>query len=188
MHASDRHAINCRVSHRVDVVCINRYFGWYQDNGRLDPLEYQLELDLQHVYEKFSKPVFMSEYGADTIAGFHANTPRAFSEEYQWDFLEAYSNAFDRLPFLVGEHVWNFADFDTKQAVMRVMGNRKGVFTRDRAPKSCARFLRQRWTSSGIGERPATAGQSPRYLKQNRQTAGRTENKDMIAGDKWIGM
>lgn len=187
VHASDRHAIDCRVSHLVDIVCINRYFGWYQDNGRLEPVEYQLELDLQHVYEKFGKPVFMTEYGADTIDGFHANTPRAFSEEYQWDYLEAYSNVFDRLPFLVGEHVWNFADFDTKQAPMRVMGNRKGVFTRERAPKSCVRFLRQRWNSSGVSERPATAGAPPRYLKQSEQTA-QQQNKEMIANDKWIGM
>lgn len=187
VHASDRHAINCRVSHLVDVVCINRYFGWYQDNGRLEPVEYQLELDLQHVYEKFGKPVFMTEYGADTIDGFHANTSRAFSEEYQWDYLEAYSKVFDRLPFLVGEHIWNFADFDTKQAPMRVMGNRKGVFTRERAPKSCVRFLRQRWTSSDVRERPATAGEAARYLKRNVQTSGE-KNKEMIADDKWIGM
>ena len=67
-------------------------------------------------------------------------------------------------------------------------GNRKGVFTRERAPKSCARFLRQRWTSSGVCERPATAGQKPRYLKQDRQTTRRKENKDMIAADKWISI
>ena len=47
---------------------------------------------------------------------------------------------------MVGEHVWNFADFATPQMVHRVGGNRKGVFTRDRQPKAAAHWLRARWT------------------------------------------
>ena len=39
---------------------------------------------------------------------------------------------FDRIPAVVGEHVWNFADFETTASFMRVGGNKKGVFTRDR--------------------------------------------------------
>jgi beta-glucuronidase len=43
------------------------------------------------------------------------------------------------------EHIWNFADFMTPQEVRRVMGNRKGVFTRQRQPKMAAHFLKRRW-------------------------------------------
>jgi beta-glucuronidase len=39
---------------------------------------------------------------------------------------------FDAVNAVVGEHVWNFADFQTSAGVHRVDGNRKGVFTRDR--------------------------------------------------------
>lgn len=46
---------------------------------------------------------------------------------------------------MVGEHVWNFADFQTSDGVRRVDGNKKGVFTRDRRPKPAAYSLRQRW-------------------------------------------
>ena len=46
---------------------------------------------------------------------------------------------------MVGEHVWNFADFATASAVARVDGNRKGVFTRERRPKAAAHALRRRW-------------------------------------------
>jgi beta-galactosidase/beta-glucuronidase len=46
---------------------------------------------------------------------------------------------------LVGEHVWNFADFATGPGIFRVDGNRKGVFTRDRRPKAAAYALRRRW-------------------------------------------
>ena len=46
---------------------------------------------------------------------------------------------------MVGEHVWNFADFQTGTSFIRVDGNKKGVFTRDRRPKAAAHHLRRRW-------------------------------------------
>jgi beta-galactosidase/beta-glucuronidase len=46
---------------------------------------------------------------------------------------------------VVGEHVWNFADFATGPSFYRVDGNKKGVFTTDRRPKSGAFRLRRRW-------------------------------------------
>jgi beta-glucuronidase len=48
---------------------------------------------------------------------------------------------------VVGEQVWNFADFATTSGIMRVGGNKKGVFTRDRQPKAAAYALRRRWRS-----------------------------------------
>jgi beta-glucuronidase len=45
----------------------------------------------------------------------------------------------------VGEQVWNFADFATVPGVMRVGGNRKGIFTRERKPKAAAYVLHHRW-------------------------------------------
>ena len=35
--------------------------------------------------------------------------------------------------------------YDTVQGPMRVDGNKKGLFTRDRRPKLGMHFLRQRW-------------------------------------------
>ena len=52
---------------------------------------------------------------------------------------------FDRIDAVVGEQVWNFADFTTTSGIMRVGGNKKGVFTRDRQPKAAAYALRRRW-------------------------------------------
>ena len=50
---------------------------------------------------------------------------------------------------VVGEQVWNFADFQTSQGIIRVDGNKKGVFTRDRRPKAAAFALRERWLAAG---------------------------------------
>jgi beta-glucuronidase len=71
-----------------------------------------------------------------------------FSEEYACEFLQRYFRAFDQLDFVIGEHVWCFADFATKQELSRVSGNRKGVFTRQRNPKAAAHLLRNRWSAA----------------------------------------
>jgi beta-glucuronidase len=68
-----------------------------------------------------------------------------WSEEFQSQFLETYHRAFDKVDAVVGEHVWNFADFVTGPGFFRVDGNKKGVFTRDRRPKASAHTLRKRW-------------------------------------------
>jgi beta-glucuronidase len=56
-----------------------------------------------------------------------------------------YHRVFDRIDAVVGEHVWNFADFATRSGITRVDGNKKGAFTRDRRPKAAAHALRRRW-------------------------------------------
>ena len=134
-----------QASQYVDVVSINRYFSWYEDPGHLELIEYQLERDLKNWYGRFKKPIIVTEYGADAISGFHSDPPVMFTEEYQIELLKRYHMVFDRLNFVIGEHVWNFADFMTKQSITRVNGNRKGIFTRQRQPKSAAFYLKDRW-------------------------------------------
>jgi beta-glucuronidase len=91
------------------------------------------------------KPVVLSEFGADTMAGFHYEPPQMFSGEFQVEFIRTCCGILDELDFIAGEHVWVLADFATKQEVHRVMGNRKGIFTRDRSPKMYAHLLMERW-------------------------------------------
>ena len=70
-----------------------------------------------------------TEYGADTVMGLHDTTPVMFTEEYQTAFYEMYSRVFDSYDFVMGEQVWNFADFATSQGIVRVQGNKKGPQT-----------------------------------------------------------
>ena len=53
----------------------------------------------------------MTEYGADTLPGYHSNWDIPYTEEYQERFHEMSHDVFDENPHFVGEHVWNFADF-----------------------------------------------------------------------------
>lgn len=134
-----------KVGDLVDFIGLNRYFGWYDEIGNIKAAEPLLKRDLEAYYEQFKKPVIMFEFGAEAIEGMHSLPSVAFSEEYQTDFLREYCRIFDELPYVQGELVWNFADFMTKQGTIRVNGNRKGVFTRERQPKSAAFYLKERW-------------------------------------------
>jgi beta-glucuronidase len=135
----------CTVTPLADVVMINRYYGWYVEPGDLDAAERGLEAELQAWATRYGKPIIVTEYGADTMAGLHTTDAGIWSEEYQVALLETYHRVFDRTDAVVGEHVWNFADFATGPSFMRVDGNKKGVFTRDRRPKMAAHDLRRRW-------------------------------------------
>jgi beta-glucuronidase len=137
-----------KVSQMLDVICINRYFGWYSDHGKLGVIEMQLDKELKEWYEKYKKPMIITEYGADTIAGFHSLPPVTFSEEFQCDFLKEFHKGFDKNDFVIGEHVWAFADFATKQGLTRIIGNKKGIFTRQRQPKAAAFVLKERWSGN----------------------------------------
>ena len=135
----------CTVTELADVVMINRYYGWYVEPGDLDAAERGLEAELQAWATTHSKPIIVTEYGADTMSGLHTTDASIWSEEYQVALLETYHRVFDRTEAVIGEHVWNFADFATGPSFMRVDGNKKGVFTRDRRPKMAAHDLRRRW-------------------------------------------
>ncbi|MFB4263097.1 beta-glucuronidase [Nonomuraea sp. GTA35] len=148
---------NDRIADLFDVVCVNRYYGWYIATGDLATAEAYLEADLRGWAETFGKPIMMSEYGADTQPGLHSVWDTPWTEEYQQAYLEMHHRVFDRIEAFVGEHVWNFADFQTAHGIHRVDGNKKGVFTRDRRPKAAAHALRDRWRPLA-GRRPPSTG------------------------------
>ncbi|RAO72635.1 uncharacterized protein BHQ10_008647 [Talaromyces amestolkiae] len=136
------------ISDMFDVLCLNRYFGWYKHTGDLDMAEEALHDELSGWQRKFDKPIIITEYGADSLAGLHAVMDVPWSEEYQSRMLEMCHRVHDRVEAVIGEHVWNFADFQTTSQIFRVDGNKKGVFTRDRKPKAAARVLRERWNKA----------------------------------------
>lgn len=124
----------------------------------------------------------MSEYGADTLEGLHLLPAFIWTEEFQMELFSKHFEAFDKLRnegFFIGEFVWNFADFQTKQGqklcfldsvylstnfnftagITRLNGNKKGVFTRNRQPKAVAQLLRMRYFDlameiDSLGEQP----------------------------------
>lgn len=128
-----------------DVIGINKYYGWYDFPGELEKGTQCLLECMDRFYAAFHKPLLLTEFGADAMAGMHSQPPRMFSEEYQSELLKKQYTAAKTRPYCIGAHIWAFADFQTPQAVNRMMGNRKGVFTRDREPKMAAYTLKALW-------------------------------------------
>ncbi len=142
-----------------DIVCVNRYWGWYTQPGQPEAGARLLAQELDGIRAALHKPVLITEFGADTIAGMHSIPAKMFTEEYQVEFLRAYLDVTAQRPYVIGLHVWNFADFQATQSIARVGGmNHKGVFTRARQPKMAAHFLRERWTKAAD---PAPAQAEP---------------------------
>lgn len=144
----------CRVTELADVVMLNRYYGWYVDTGDLAAAEAHWRAELE-AWATDGKPILVTEYGADTQAGLHSVTAEPWTEEFQAAYLAMNHRVFDAVDAVVGEHVWNFADFQTAASVHRVDGNRKGVLTRDRRPKAAAHLLRERWLAAREAEAAA---------------------------------
>ncbi|AKC95791.1 beta-glucuronidase [Sneathia sp. DSM 16630] len=138
----------CLASSLCDVLCLNRYYGWYVNLGDLKVAREKMLEELNLWHEKYpNKPIMFTEYGVDTIAGIHdIDEMTPFSEEFQIEYYKMNEEVFDSLSYFIGEQTWNYADFQTKYGLFRVQGNKKGIFTRERNPKSIAKHLKNRWT------------------------------------------
>ncbi|HZG68276.1 MAG TPA: beta-glucuronidase [Herpetosiphonaceae bacterium] len=131
---------------KCDVVCMNRYWGWYTLGGELDKARAALEKELDQVWDLWQRPIIMTEFGADTMAGMHGLPNVMWTEEYQADYIRMHLEVAAARDFVAGMQVWNFADFAAVQSIARVGGlNMKGVFTRIRTPKMAAHVLREFW-------------------------------------------
>ncbi|KAL6729048.1 hypothetical protein Aduo_000140 [Ancylostoma duodenale] len=134
----------------MDVICVNRYYGWYIDMGQLDWINQSVYWDIAQWSEKYKRPILVTEYGADSLPGLNQEPSVDFSEQYQNDLIVRTHHAFDALRKdhrLAGEMIWNFADFMTGMTTTRAVGNHKGVFTRTRQAKMAAYTLRKRYLS-----------------------------------------
>lgn len=131
---------------KCDVLCLNRYWGWYTLGGQLDTAREMLGKELDQVWNRFHKPIIMTEFGADTIPGYHGKPNVMWTEDYQADYIRFHLEEAEAREFVAGMQVWNFADFAAVQSIMRVGGlNHKGIFTRARTPKMAAHVLREFW-------------------------------------------
>lgn len=136
------------VTDLLDVICLNRYYGWYKDHAELEAAKISLKEELEHWHRLYpDKPIMFTEYGADTLPGYHSLWDIPYTEEYQCDYYAANHEVFDSLPYFVGEQVWNFADFETNVNLIRIKGNHKGLFSRNRDPKQVVRLFKERWTA-----------------------------------------
>ncbi|WP_181308570.1 glycoside hydrolase family 2 TIM barrel-domain containing protein [Rufibacter sp. XAAS-G3-1] len=111
----------------------NLYKGWY--SGTLDDFGTYLD---RHRKELPTKPLLITEYGADADPRVRSNTPVRFdkSMEYAVQFHQVYLREMMNRPFVAAGMIWNLADFNSEgreESMPHV--NNKGITTLNRTPK-----------------------------------------------------
>uniref|UniRef100_A0A915M2U2 Glycoside hydrolase family 2 catalytic domain-containing protein n=1 Tax=Meloidogyne javanica TaxID=6303 RepID=A0A915M2U2_MELJA len=106
-----------KIFNLFDIICLNRYYGWYHGLGLIDAIKDSLLKELNDFRSQFpSKPIYMTEYGAEAIPGLHEMPSAPFTEQYQVEIIQKTTQVFEELRLaghLSGEMLWNFADFMT---------------------------------------------------------------------------
>lgn len=110
---------------KLDVLAVNVYAGWY-GGDTLDAvarLRWQVPQD---------RPLILSEFGADALAGFRHRGSGKFSEEYQSEYYRKTLAMADRIPTLRGMSPWILKDFRSprrEHPVFQNGWNRKGLLS-----------------------------------------------------------
>lgn len=116
----------------------NLYDGWYGKdiNG--------FARFMDHAHELMpTKPLLITEYGADADPRLHTDTPVRFDKtvEYAEYYHHTYLAEILKRPFIAGAAVWNLADFNSnlrEESMPHI--NNKGLLTWNREPKNVYYF------------------------------------------------
>jgi beta-glucuronidase len=106
----------------LDVLGCNEYLGWY--DGLPDKADH---IDYKTIY---TKPLIMSEFGADALYGLHGDPLTRWTEEYQENVYRHQVGLLSRIPFLRGTSPWVLMDFRSPRRTLpdiQDFFNRKGL-------------------------------------------------------------
>jgi beta-glucuronidase len=109
----------------LDLTSFNEYAGWYWGGMPSEITKYKFEI-------KYNKPVFISEFGGDALAGYHGDANTRWSEEYQAALYVNQLKMLGTIPGLRGMTPWILADFRAtrrQHPVYQNGFNRKGLIS-----------------------------------------------------------
>lgn len=108
----------------LDVLGCNEYVGWYDGPPeKADRLTWKVTL---------AKPLIISEFGGDALAGHHGDKGQRWTEEYQRDIYEHQIAMLKKIPSLRGMSPWILTDFRSpRRPLPRIQDfyNRKGLIS-----------------------------------------------------------
>lgn len=135
----------------VDVISLNKYYGWFINGEPLEHWEVFLEKFKNFLKEKdlFDKPFIMSEYGAGAIYGERQMEEVKWTENFQAKYIAYTTDLFMKDPDICGTFPWQFCDSRTGGALTmnRPRGfNNKGLVNEYRKPKMAYEELKRRYT------------------------------------------
>jgi beta-glucuronidase len=119
----------------VDVLGCNEYLGWYDGlPEKCDRVEWKSAYD---------KPLIMSEFGGDAVAGLHGDELTRWSEEYQESIYRHQIPMLKRISVLRGTSPWILMDFRSPRRTLpniQDYWNRKGLIS-NRGEKKKAFYI-----------------------------------------------
>lgn len=124
--------IEDRLAAHIDIIGLNEYYGWYEENFE--------ELALIGKNSTPDRPVVISETGAD--ADITSLGPRSglFSEDYQAEVYRRQIETLQTLDYIKGISPWILYDFrvERRQNIFQRGRNRKGLIAGDKVTRKAA--------------------------------------------------
>lgn len=114
--------LNDSLRNKLDLISFNEYAGWYFTSP--DSIS-NYSFDIQD-----NKPVIITEFGADALGGFHADSGTRFSEEFQEKIFREQLKILAGIDGLRGMTPWLLFDFRSPKRMnptYQQYWNRKGL-------------------------------------------------------------
>lgn len=127
---------------KLDLVSFNEYAGWYWGGTPKEITKYHFNI-------KHNKPVVITEFGGDALAGFHADEDTRWSEEYQEALYKNQISLLKTIDGLRGMTPWILTDFRSprrQHPIYQNFWNRKGLLS-ETGKKKKAFFVLQSFYS-----------------------------------------
>jgi len=129
------HVIDDRLAAELDVIGANEYYGWYQTNFD----------DLIRLFEnsKPTKPVIISEFGADAKPGHRGTRDEKGTEDCQLDIYRKQVDVLRRIPYVKGMSPWILYDFRCPRRLHFTQNyyNTKGLLSADKTYRKPAFYV-----------------------------------------------
>ncbi|TKB96914.1 glycoside hydrolase family 2 protein [Pedobacter cryophilus] len=110
---------------KLDLASFNEYAGWYWGGTPKEITKYFFDI-------KYQKPVVVTEFGGDALAGFHADADTRYSEEYQESLYQNQFKILGGIDGLRGMTPWILVDFRSPRRphpIYQEFWNRKGLIS-----------------------------------------------------------
>ena len=119
-------SIKDRLAEKLDIIGVNEYIGWYSPNFE--------ELPQLMNNSNPTKPVIISEFGADATPGLHGSVDDKGTEECQEAIYRKQIEVIRQIPYIKGITPWILFDFRCPRRSAAIQGyyNRKGLVSSDR--------------------------------------------------------
>ena len=132
-------AIADRLEKHIDIIGVNEYIGWYTPDFEKLPLLFE--------NSKPTKPVIITEFGADSLSGYRGTITDKTTEDFQEYFYQRQTELIAEIPYIKGTCPWILYDFRCPRRTHYLQNyyNRKGLLSADKKHRKLAFYVMQKF-------------------------------------------